>query len=78
MRVLYGAIMGGGKAPKMSSGPSYAEQKAKEDAASDEAKRKARADASNRQGARASLLTNPELGTEFGANSTRRKTLFGG
>lgn len=79
MRVLYGPVMSGGKgAPRVQQGPSYAEQRAQEDAAAEEAKRKARADAASRQGARASLLTSPELGTDFGSNSTRRRTLFGG
>lgn len=61
-----------------STGPSYAELKAQEDKAEDEAQRKARAEAVARQGSRSTLLTDASMNTDFGSNPSRRKTLLGG
>ena len=45
--------------------------------AADEAARKSRIEAQNRQGSRQNLLTGPELQDTFGSTPTARKNLLG-
>lgn len=51
--------------------------RAEEQKAADEAARKSRLDASNRQGSRMNLLTSPDLMQTFGSTPTARKNLMG-
>jgi hypothetical protein len=58
-------------------GKSAADQIAEQNAAAEEAARKERAELNRRSGARASLLTDPNLEQTFGSNPVGRKTLLG-
>jgi hypothetical protein len=61
----------------MQGGTSYAEMQDRERAAAEEAARKSRLDAQNRQGSRANILSDPNLISTFGSNPTARKNLLG-
>lgn len=62
--------------PQQQSFSAY-DLRAQEQAAADEASRKSRLEAQNRQGSRQNLLTGPELMDTFGSNPTARKNLMG-
>lgn len=57
---------------------SAADAKAAADATTAEAKRTSLIDSAKRQGASASLLTSPDLGTDFSGLKTRKTTLGNG
>lgn len=73
-----GGLIGGGAGSSGPIGPSAEEQRATEKAAADEASRKAKLEAVQRQGSRATVLTGTELASSFGNTNTGRKTLLGG
>lgn len=75
-------LFGGNQAPTekavyFNSGPSAADTRAADLAAAEEAKRKSLAEQANKQGAASSLITSPDLGSDFAGLKTR-KTLLGG
>lgn len=61
----------------MNNGPSVADMAAQEQQAADEAARKSRLDAQNRQGSRQNILADPNLMNTFGSTPTARKNLLG-
>ena len=73
-----GGLIGGGAGSSGPIGPSAEEQRTAEKAAADEASRKAKLELAQRQGARATVLTDAGLATSFGETNTGRKTLLGG
>lgn len=58
-------------------GPSISEMRASEEAAANEAARKSRLEAQNRQGSRQNILADPNLINTFGSTPTARKNLMG-
>jgi hypothetical protein len=76
---LLGSLFGGNKGGEQQpyQQPNSNDMAASERAAADEAARKQRLEAQQRSGARANLLTDPELSQTFGSTPTARKNLLG-
>jgi len=73
-----GGLIGGGPGSSGPIGPSAEEQRTAEKAATDEASRKAKLELAQRQGSRATVLTDAGLAASFGETNTGRRTLLGG
>lgn len=72
VKSLFGGGGGGSPAPTPA-----AEVRSKETGSGEEASRREASDAARRQGASASLLSDPSLGSTFGSTGTKKKSLLG-